>query len=93
MYAKDAIINIWCEGYLQDEDYDIRKKQKSGDGAVRLGQVIRDKVDKIICEIKEKHNSKYTAQQHRLQANMLQMGTWKDTDNPSQITMFGYNLA
>ena len=34
---------------------------------------------------------KYTAQQHRLWANMLQMGTWKDTDNPPQTPMFGYN--
>ena len=31
-------------------------------------------------DLKEEHGSKYTAQQYRLWANMLQIGTWKDND-------------
>ncbi len=33
-------------------------------------------------ELKEKYDQKYTAQQLRLWANMLQVGTWKDRETP-----------
>ena len=98
---KDEV-NLWCEGRLQDEDLELesadvstsRKKRKKDDDTpvpVSKRQAIRDEVDKLLFELKEEHGSKYTAQQYRLWANMLQIGTWKDTDNPPQTPMFGYN--
>ena len=48
-------------------------------------------MDEIFLELKEKHEKNYTAQQLRLWANMLQVGTWKDRDNPPKNPMFGYN--
>ena len=54
-------------------------------------QSIRDEVDEIFIELKEKFESKYSAQQLRLWANMLQVGTWKYRETPPQNPMLGYN--
>ena len=56
-------------------------------------QCIRDEINEIFKELKEKYESKYTAQQLRLLANMLQIGSWKDKDreNPPQNPVSGYN--
>ena len=37
-------------------------------------------------ELKEKYEAKYSAQQVRLWANMLQVGTWKDRKPPPPPT-------
>ena len=97
---KDEI-NIWCEGRVQDEVTDsefantsTKKRHKGDDDSAKPGsrrQAIRDEVEKIFFDLKEEHGSKYTAQQYRLWANMLQIGTWKDNDNPPQTPMFGCN--
>ena len=90
-------INMWCEGCLEDEhldlDSDEGSKQKIDENtkSVSKRHAIRDEVDGICFKLKEEHGSKYTPQQYRLWANMIQIGTWKDKENPPQTATFGYN--
>ena len=54
-------------------------------------QAIRDEVDEIFADLQDKHGSTYTAAQLRLWANMIQVGTHKDYDEPPKVPMFGFN--
>ena len=98
IYKDQHELNIWCVGNYQDENEEpssaaASKKRKCDLDTQKSSrrQSIRDEVDEIFMELKEKFESKYTAQQLRLWANMLQVGTWKDRENPLQNPMFGYN--
>ena len=98
IYKDQHELTIWCVGNYQDENEEpssatASKKRKSDQDAQKSSrrQSIRDEVDEIFMELKEKFESKYTPQQLRLWANMLQVGTWKDQENPPQNPMFGYN--
>ena len=97
-YKDQLELNIWCVGGNQDENEEpdgasASKKRKCDQGTQKPSkrQAIREEVEEIFTELKEKYESKYSAQQLRLWANMLQVGTWKDRENPPQNPMFGYN--
>ena len=97
-YKDQCELNIWCVGNSQDDSEEpsvaaATKKRKCDQDVQKSSrrQSIRDEVDEIFMELKGKFESKYTAQQLRLWANMLQVGTWKDRENPPQNPMFGYN--
>ena len=86
--------NLWCDGLPDSNDVasdSLGKKRKSTnqDGRVSKRQAIREEVDELFEELKEKHGSKYTAAQLRLWANMLQVGTHRDLENPPSVPMFG----
>ena len=94
-YKDQQELNIWCIGDNQDENEEsanssASKKRKCDQDVQKTSrrQCVREE---IFMELKEKYESKYTAQQLRLWANMLQVGTWKDRENPPQNPMFGYN--
>lgn len=97
-YKDQCELNIWCVGNCQDENEEpsnataTKKRKCDQDSQKSLRRLsVRDEVDEIFMELKGKFESKYTAQQLRLWANMLQVGTWKDRENPPQNPMFGYN--
>ena len=96
-YKDQLELNIWCIGEDQEEYEEptgaINKRRRYDQDPQKTSrrQSIRDEVDEIFLELKEKHEQNYTAQQLRLWANMLQIGTWKDRDNPPKNPMFGYN--
>ena len=61
----------------------LKKRKCDQDSQKSLRQLsVRDEVDEVFMELKGKL---------RLWANMLQVGTWKDKENPPQNPMFGYN--
>jgi hypothetical protein len=80
-YEAQCELNIWCVGNFQDEN-----EEPSSATATK-----KHKCDKDSQKSLRKFESKYTTQQLRLWANMLQVGTWKDRVNPPQNPMFGYN--
>ena len=88
-YKDQCELNIWCVGNCQDENEEpsnaiaAKKRKCDQDSQKSLRQLsVRDEVDEIFMELKGKL---------RLWANMLQVGTWKDKENPPQNPMFGYN--
>ena len=95
-YKDQQELNIWCIGDNQDDEESAntsanKKRKCDKDIQPSRRRCVREEVDEIFMELKEKYESKYTAQQLRLWANMLQVGTWKDRENPPQNPMFGYN--
>ena len=104
-YKDQLELNIWCVGDNQDENEEpagasASKKRKCDQDTQKPSkrQAIREEVEEIFTELKEKYESKYSSQQLRLWANMLQVGTGKDRETPPpppppppQNPMFGYN--
>ncbi len=98
-YTKDyeQEINIWCLGRGEDTDsaQNAAKKRKhdstenSSSGSTSKRQAIRDEVEEIFATLQKKHGSTHTAAQLRLWANMLQIGTHRDYDEPPKVPMFG----
>ena len=88
-YKDQCELNIWCMGNCQDENEKpsnaiaTKKRKCDQDSQKSLRRLsVRDEVDEIFMELKGKFESKYTAQQLRLWANMLQVGPWKGRENP-----------
>ncbi len=87
-------ISLWCEGKHEDDvDAATGSKRKAVSQEPRPSKrhAIREEVDDLFAELQEKHGSHFTAAQLRLWANMLQVGTHRDTDNPPKVPMFGLN--
>ena len=86
-------VSLWCQGKHDDADTPTdtgnKRKASSQDPRPLKRQAIRDEVDELFAVLQEKHGSTYTAAQLRLWANMLQVGTHRDTDNPPKVPMFG----
>ena len=82
-----------CEGQIDpDQECDsLGKKRKSSLGGrpISKRQAIREEVDEIFANLQEKHGSRYSAAQLRLWADMVQVGTHRDSDNPPNVPMFG----
>ena len=66
-----------------------RKLPNSDDKQGSERQAIHDEVEDPFASLKEKHGSTYNAAQLRLWANMLQIGTHRDYDEPPKVPMFG----
>ena len=70
----------------------ITNKQKLPNADDRQGskpQAICDEVEDIFTSLKEKHGSIYNVAQLQLWANMLQIGTHRDYDEPPKVPVFG----
>ena len=76
-YKDQVELNIWCMGEDQKENEEptgaMNKRRRYDQDPQKTSrrQSIRDEVDEIFMELKEKHEKNYTAQQLRLWANML----------------------
>ena len=96
-YLNEQEISLWCLGPEKDgttsvSNTNISNKRKLPNGDDKHGskrQAIRDEVEDIFTPLKEKHGSTYSAAQLRLWANMLQIGTHRDYDEPPKVPMFG----
>ena len=89
-------VNMWCHGDGYDDEsentvHSGTKRHSTEDNLTKPSkrQAIREEVEEIFSELQEKHSSAYTPAQLRLWANMLQVGTHKDYDNPPNVPMFG----
>ena len=89
-HSNSTEISIWCDGI--DDSQGIGSKRKATTNKEERPskrQAIREEVDELFAQLQEKHGSEYTAAQLRLWANMLQVGTHRDTDKPPNVPMFG----
>ena len=93
----DQEIGMWCQGREQDDiecTSGSGRKRKTDNASFKppsKRQAIRDEVEEIYADLREKHGSNYTAAQLRLWANMIQVGTHKDHDEPPKVPMFGFS--
>ena len=93
----DQEIGMWCQGREQDDiecTSGSGRKRKTDNASSKppsKRQAIRDEVEEIYANLREKHSSNYTAAQLRLWANMIQVGTHKDHDEPPKVPMFGFS--
>ena len=97
-YRNEQEISLWClgpekeDGTTSGSNTNIGNKRKLPHADDKQGskrQAIRDEVEDIFASLKEKHGSTYNAAQLRLWANMLQIGTHRDYDEPPKVPMFG----
>ena len=97
-YLMEQEISLWCLGPEKEDgttsvsNTNISNKRKLPNVDDKQGskwQGIRDEVEDIFTSLKEKHGSTYNAAQLRLWANMLQIGTHRDYDEPPKVPMFG----
>ena len=68
-----------------------RKDDINANKPIPKRQAIREEVEEIFASLQEKHGSTFSAAQLRLWANMLQVGTHRDTNEPPNVPMFGFN--
>ena len=96
-YVNEKEISLWCLGSEKEDgatsvsNTNKRKLPNADDRQGSKRQAIRDEVEDIFTSLKEKHGSTYNAAQLRLWANMLQIGTHRDYDEPPKVPMFGVN--
>lgn len=86
VHGEDVEIILWCEGQSLTSS---KRRKDVQDGSKPKRQAIQDEVNDIFIELQEKHGSEYTPAQCRLWANMIQLGTHKDYNNPPHVPMFG----
>ena len=89
-HSNSSEISLWCDGI--DDTQGIGSKRRAPinrEERPSKRQAIREEVDELFTQLQEKHGSEYTAAQLRLWANMLQVGTHRDTDKPPNVPMFG----
>ena len=93
-YHNEQKISLWCLGPEKEDGTtsvsntnisNNRKLPKQGSKR----QAICNEVEDIFTSLKEKHGSTYNAAQLQLWANMLQIGTHRDYDEPPKVPMFG----
>ena len=56
---------------------------------MRASPSVPQYVKRIMEQLQDKHGDKYSAVQFLLWANMLQLGTHRDYENPPNCPMFG----
>ena len=97
-YLNEQEISLWCLGPEKEDgttsvsNTNISNKRKLPNADDKQGskwQAIRDEVEDIFTSLKEKRGSTYNAAQLQLRANMLQIGTHRDYDEPPKVPMFG----
>ena len=102
LYGKDQEITLWREGRQDPPEQPVNPAPVTSVGRKRTSpdttrpaskrQAIEEEVNEIFAKLKEKQSgSDYTAAQYRLWANMIQVGTHRDYDNPPRAPMFGFN--
>ena len=90
MYQKfkpGSEIFLWCDGRDKDAQTPVTK-HSSQEGNTNKRQARKRKyVDKIVKELKEKHDDNYTTPKLRLWACMIASGTHDDMDDPPHVPM------
>ncbi len=81
-------ISLWCEGKHEDDVDAATGSKRKAEPRPSKRYAIREEVDDLFAELQ---GSNLTAAQLRLWANMLQVRTHRDTDNPPKVPMFGLN--
>ena len=87
-YVNEKEISLWCLGPEKEDgttSVSNTNKRKLHDRQGSKWQAIHHD---IFTSLKEKHGSTYNAAQLRLWANMLQIGTHRDYDEPPKVSMF-----
>ena len=93
VHGKKSVL-LWCDARDNSEvehgesSVKCRKRKSSSPSPEHRPskrQLLEDKVDKIVSELKEKHESKYGLPQLRLWARMIVAGNHESTDEAPQI--------
>lgn len=90
-------VNLLCDGHSSTQAHDTENtkgistglKRRVQDECVSKWTSAHEEVENIMDSLQERHKDKYPAIQFRLWANMLQLGTHRDYENPPNSPTFG----